>query len=294
MRFLLSSSPQNLQAACPDVTVEAEYGDVVVMGRLLTMAHHGPRAGQPAPCSYPNNCAPGAETVGLSHVDLDTVAGCLAALGRKPEAPSFWALAEFVDLNGAHKLAQAGASKDDLRRLHAYWAFSQKSRVFAPRDGSVADVTDAIRDHLEAVETLLGPETTYQAALLAAGDKFAADESALDLVSFRKVSPCGSVMLRVSGPFVNHLYAIPGDRGKTVKAIVTHNPSTEGLSGGAITLSLADPIPGVSCGEILKGLFGPEAGGHAGIGGSPRGKPLPLSEAERVFDEVVRQIGGAA
>lgn len=274
MKFIISSNVENLRAAKPDATVEAEYGDAVVEGRILTMAHHGPRAGQKAPCAYGNGCAAGVEAVGISHVDLDTIGGCAALLGVKFHAPSFWALAEFVDLNGPHKLASSGASAADLRRLNAYWAFSQANKVFAPRDGSVADVTPQVMKHVDAVQAILeGNEVMLQA-----GDRFAEGEDALGRESF--VSLADGILVRQSKRFVNHLYVAPD--GRVARAVVTHNPSETDLSGGAVTLSLADPIPGVNCGEILKAVFGAEAGGHAGIGGSPRGKPLPMTEALRV------------
>jgi hypothetical protein len=98
---------------------------------------------------------------------------------------------------------------------------------------------------------------------------------------------CG-VILRQSTRFANHLYTTPD--GQIAKAVVTWNPGTD-LSGGAITASLADPVPGVSCGEILKSLFGPEAGGHAGIGGSPRGKALPKEDAAKVAAALALALG---
>lgn len=273
-----------------DVTVEAEYGDHVAKGSVLTMAHHGPRAGQPAPCSYPNGCAGDPEDllIGISHVDLDTVGGVMAVLGRKPEAPGFWALAEFVDLNGPHKLGRSGASTADLRRLHAYWAFSRDARVFAPRDGTAGDVTAEVMHHVEAVEKILQDDQE----MLAAGDQFRAGEDALNRESFLSISPEG-VILRLSEHFVNHLYTTPA--GHVGQAVVAHKPTAEGdLSGGAITVSLADPHPTINVGNLLRELFGPEAGGHAGIGGSPRGQPMAFSEAVRVTAVLSERLAGSA
>lgn len=282
LKILIANNAVALQTAKPDVTVEAEYGDAVVTGSLLTMAHHGPRTGQPAPCSYSNGCAPGVQTIGVSHVDLDTIGGVLATLGRKPMGGSkFWQLAEFVDLNGAHKLGLSGAAPEDLRRLRAYWAFSQTVRVYAPRDGSVADVTTDVLKHLVAVEKILACDED----MLRAGDEFAKGEADLNLKTF--VSIERGVILRHSSKFANHLYTTP--TGEVARAVVTWNNGAD-LSGGAITMSLADPVPGVSCGEILKDLFGPEAGGHAGIGGAPRGKALPESEAVRAVEALAKRL----
>ena len=272
MRVLISSNPENLRAEKPCVTIEAEYGGVVVEGALLTLAHHGSRGHNPPPSTRPTGRVDGAETIGISHVDLDTLGGIMSVRGDKPEAPSFWELAGYVDLNGAHKLGASGASEADLRRLYAYWAASAEIRVYPPRDGSVADVT-ALVDELAAVVLVVLADDQ---AALEAGDAFKAAEDKLNADSFLALSKDGVVM-RSSAAFVNHLYVTPD--GQVARACVTHNPS-EDLPGGAITASLADPIPGVNVGELLGRVFGPEAGGHAGIGGSERGKVRPFNDAE--------------
>jgi hypothetical protein len=87
---------------------------------------------------------------------LDALGGCLALLGRKPEADAFWALAAHVDVRGPHRLGEAGASEGDLARLHAFWAWSAENRVFPPRDGTVADITEAVEAAGEALGRILG------------------------------------------------------------------------------------------------------------------------------------------
>jgi hypothetical protein len=281
VRFLICNNAPNLQAAAPDVTVEAEYGDLVATGALLTMAHHGPRAGGMAPCAYPNDCAPEARTVGLSHVDLDTVGGCMAVLGIKPKASGFWRVAEHVDLNGAHKVQLAEPAPLDLRRLNAYWVFAKSHPVYAPRDGSVLDVTDLVLKHVCMVESILTGGEDFD-ELLAAGDAHAEAEAALNRASFMSLH--GDVIVRRSSAFVNHLYATPD--GEPALAVVSWNPSQD-VPNGAITVSLADPVCGVDMAKIMRANFGPEAGGHAGIAGSPRGKPLPESDAWLVANAIV-------
>lgn len=267
-KFLISSNPTALATALEgraSATVEAEYGDACVSGSVLTMAHHGPRAGQKAPCAYENGCADGVEVVGVSHFDLDTIGGCAAIMGRKGEAPSFWALAEFVDVNGAHKLGQSGASDEDLRRLHAFWAWSEQTRVFAPRDGLVADVTDKVIAGIEALERILADDE----ATIKAGEEFKVKGAKLNADSF--VEAGGGVVARVAGQFVNHLYADP--EGKAHEAVVSFNTTT-----GAITVSFADAPKGKSAREIVQSLWGELAGGHAGIAGSPRDKRMGLND----------------
>ena len=274
MKIILSSSPTSLTAAlapfAATATVEAEFGDVVVEGSALTFAHHGPRAGQPCPCSYDNTVAVGLalEAVGVSHVDLDTLGGVLALQGRKPESPSFWQLAEFVDLSGAHRLAQSGASPEDVLRLHAWWAWSESNRLFAPRDGSCADAGDWIDRAAIAITRIIAGD----ADLLAAGEAHRAAGEALNASSF--VRTLGGVLLRSAEAFTNHLYTDPS--GEVALAVVAYNPKT-----GSVTVSFeAGAASPVSAREFVQRLWGELAGGHHGIAGSPRETPMTFADAE--------------
>ena len=275
IQFLMSSNPANLKAALEgkaSATVEAEYGDACVVGSVITMAHHGPRTGQPAPCSYPNTAGEGVEVAGLSHFDLDTLGGCMVLLGNKPEVSGFWELAEFVDLNGPHKLGQSGASEENLRRLYAFWAWSRNYRVLSPRDGSVLDVTDKVAEGAKIVERILADD----AELLTAGDAYAKAEGELNKSSF--IEAKDGVVVRTSSQFVNHLYADPD--GKAHEAVVGFNTTT-----GAITVSFADaPTKGKTARDIVQSLWGELAGGHAGIAGSPRDKRLGLGDIVRTTE----------
>jgi len=247
-------------------TVEAEYGETVVEGSVLTLAHHGPRSGNPAPCLASNGVAgEGIEALGLSHLDLDSLGGCAAIIGRKPEASTFWQLAAFVDVNGPHKLGSAGAEPADVARLYAFWAWSQKNRYLPPRDGSVDDVTEQVMSALAVIERICADDPD----LLRSGEEFRLAEDALNKRSFCEYEL--GVIVRVADTFVSHLYVAP--EGNPAKAVVAFNTVT-----GAVTLSLADPIEGVSACAIMQAIFGPTAGGHAGIAGSPRGARYRLAD----------------
>lgn len=276
MRFFIANNAAALAATLSaferTATVEAEYGDVVVEGSHVTLAHHGSRAGNPAPCLADNWAqADGllreaVDAVGLSHLDLDALGGCLALMGEKPDYPSFWALAAHVDVRGPHRVAEAGASEEDLARLHAFWAWSAEHRVMPPRDGSAADVTAAVEDAHWALLRILDGETEY----LAAGASFKEASEALNAASFVEAS--GSVLLRQHGGFVNHMYTAPD--GAVAKAVVGFNTVT-----GAVTVSFADAPPAGGAVGIVQRLWGPLAGGHAGIAGSPREQALTIEDA---------------
>jgi hypothetical protein len=278
MKFIVSNNAAALTSALAafgrTATVEAEFGDLCVPGSVVTLAHHGSRAANPAPCAAPNGIGDGVEAVGLSHLDLDALGGCLALLGRKPEVGSFWELAEFVDVRGPHRLGEAGASEADLARLHAFWAWSADHRVFPPRDGSASDVTADVEAAEVALNAILGGD----ADLLAAGTAFKAAGEALNEASFIEI--VGGVLLRQHEGFVNHIYATPD--GVAGKAVVGFNPAT-----GAVTVSFADTPPAGGAVKIVQELWGPLAGGHAGIAGSPRGETLTLDDARRAVEAVL-------
>jgi hypothetical protein len=276
MKFVMSTDPERLleylKRSQHTATVEAEYGDVLVPGTVITMAHHGIHAGQPAPCSYPNGCvAPDAvELVGLSHFDLDTIGGCMALLGTKTDTPGFWELAEFVDLNGPHKLQQSGASAENVRRLYAFWAWHQESNVRAPQDGSVIDVTHMIESASLVIECICADNADY----LADGDDLRVAGEVLNAGTF--IEMCDGVVLRVGSVFMNHLYSTPN--GLLAEAVVAFNTVT-----GGITVSFADTVKGRSARVLLQSLFGVHAGGHDGIAGSPRGVRMSLADLQHTY-----------
>lgn len=271
VRFLLSSNPANLTTAlaayAKTATVEAEYGEVVVEGSVKTLAHHGPRQGNLCPCLYTNS-SDEIEAVGLSHIDLDTLGGCAAIIGCKPDADGFWKLAAFVDVTGPHKLAQSGATPEDIRKLYAFWAWSQKNRAFAERDGSVSDVTAKVIEGIDALTRVLADDEQ----LLAEGDQLKADEAALSTRSY--VGRRGDVVIRKADVFVNNLYVCPD--GYVGKMVVALNTKTNG-----VTVSLSDPTPGISCRKIVQSVWGDQAGGHDGIAGSPRNQRMTEVDLER-------------
>lgn len=276
-RILMANNAAALEAALDEftstVTVEAEYGESVVEGSILTLAHHGPRAGNPAPCLANNGVAGEVEVevIGLSHLDLDALGGVMAVLGRKPEADSFWALAAHVDIHGPHKIQEAEASDQNVTRLYAFWAWSQQHRLLSPKDGSVADVTSEVAEAMKIVGRILADDEE----LLAAGEQFRLTEESLNKRSFIQTE--AGVTVRVADAFVNHLYSVPTS--EVTKAVVAFNTIT-----GGITISLADPIPGVSARKIVQDLWGPDAGGHDGIAGSPRGQRMTLADIAKAFE----------
>jgi len=291
MRFFLANNAEALRGLDLDATVEAEFGDDCVEGRLATLAHHGPRSDNPAPCVWEGEIPDGIERVGISHVDLDTIGGARRLLGSSPSPNStdelFWHVAARVDVEGPHRLeeilrwahsrVQFDCARDDAvhrirNALFAYWAFSKENRVFPPRDGSVMDVTEEVMAHIKAVQAILDGDK----GLLDAGKELRFREASLNADSLVRVVSTHSglrIAVREAEEFVNHLY-------RTVDGVVCDGVVALNTKFKSITLSWSEGQED-AC-KIMQAIFGPKAGGHAGIAGDPRDK-----EARREDLEVV-------
>lgn len=254
----------------PIATVEAEYGGKVVEGSVVTLAHHveGYRE-NPAPCNTKVEPLKGQGTILVSHIDLDTLGGIAALVGRKPENAAFWEAAEFIDLHGPHRIMEVA---EELRPLfRAYWAYSAQNRL--PRFSEATDVTEIVQDHLDVIiRILLGDEE-----LISAGEKWAADLEAQQEACLLEEDGRVRVFVTQNVPTAAAYYSPSQER--VIPATVTYN-----LRFGAITIACEGGQ--FNAREIVQSLWGPEAGGHAGIAGSPRGKKMTAADLAAAVDAV--------
>ena len=263
------------------ITIEAEYGSVVIEGSIYTAAHHQKGMEHlPAPCNDQNIPRLKEGIVLVSHVDLDTFGGCLRTLDAfyglfDGSYKGFWNLAHFVDINGPHKLAEARASSRDLLRLYAFWAWSKAHVPRFSRDEQT-DITDIVYSAGRMIQEILEGNEVW----IRAGKEMMREEMRLNETTFQETR--GNLIVRQTNDntgFCNHLYT--DENGKPFKAVAAYN-----IDHGSITISLADPIEGVSCREVMQDLFGPEAGGHDGIAGSPREKKMSWMQ----FNQTVSKL----
>ena len=285
-----SADPYVLDAALsrhhgPTATVEAEYGDAVVSGSWATLAHHGSRSHNLCPCLEENRQPPPDLLIGVSHFDLDTLGGTMALLGIKPSAPDFWRVAARIDTEGPHKLPLMGATRDTVDCLHAFWAWSEDNRVSLPRasaqgPATLVNLTDLFLKASSFITELLAG---HRADAVSAGRAWAARNEALERETLVSEYGNGAVLLRSSDKFVNHLY------GPTAAAVVGYNTKV-----GSITVSFSDEDSrrGLSACDILQEVYGPLAGGHAGIAGTPRGETYTLDDAADLARVVADKLHG--
>jgi hypothetical protein len=278
----------------PSLTIEAEYGSWVCQGSVYTAAHHQPLGSEfsgrhiggarPAPCNDPNIPVMGNNDVVLiSHIDADTLGGLMRATGKYEtlfdyKLDGFWDYVEFVDTHGWHK---ADPQSSHFAPLSAIGAYLQKNRPNTPRDSN-SDVTDFVVEAMGFVSRLL--EGGLQE--LQVGVEFIKTQDDLNLSSWVTTTPF-NVVVRRSNSFTNHLYRDPN--GMVGLGIVAYNDSL-----GSITISLADPIKGVSCREVVQSLWGTLAGGHDGIAGSPRGQIMSEADfknAVKAFSQALAYLG---
>jgi hypothetical protein len=285
-----SSDPYVLDAALsnhhgPTATVEAEYGDAVVSGSWATLAHHGSRSHNLCPCLEENRQPPPDLLIGVSHFDLDTLGGILALCGMKPHAPDFWRVAARIDTEGPHRLPLMGATSTTKDQINAFWAWSEKNRNSLPRGTAEApaplvNMTELVARAYDALVAILDGS----GELIEAGRVWAEANASLDADSLVKTYAGGKVLLRSSDRFVNHLYGP-----QVADAVVAFN-----TKAGSITLSFSDENArkGLSAATLLQEVFGPLAGGHAGIAGSPRGETKSLEEAAQIAAMVADRLAG--
>lgn len=263
------------------MSVEAEYGSTVVEGSLFTAAHHQKEGryagdhviagGQPCPCNNVNIPLIQEGNILISHIDLDSIGGVLRSMvefqdlfDQKHEG--FWHLAAAADVRGAHKVAHWYDGVAHLK-LNAWWSAAKRMRRLPYN--AVSDVTGEVTAAGVALRAILEEDPEW----MAAGMKFIQDESDLHGRTFSHWE--GDMIVRIAespSDFCNHLYRDDGV--KMAKGIICLNRGT-----GAITLSFAD-AGGPSAREIVQRLWGPEAGGHDGIAGSPRGRKMTEEDLE--------------
>lgn len=258
----------------PVATVEAEYGEKVIKGTEVTLAHHTKEyENNPAPCNTPNvPIVSDNATIIVSHLDLDTLGGIAALIGRKKEDAAFWQAAEFIDLNGPHNSFQV--EEETRKKYIAYQAYQASHRN--PRFTEVTDVTNIVLEHLDIIDKVID------------GDKLLIQEGIKwDAETKKKIEDClifENSNVRVfnspEGVFCSASY-YSEKQGKVIQSTVTRNGKFK-----SVTVAMADGGKKVSAKELVQELWGNEAGGHQGIAGSPRGREMTEKDMKQLANLV--------
>lgn len=262
--------PYYTEAGLPEKfnSVEAEYGDKIIEAvGGVTLAHHGIRSDNPAPCIAevkPNNLP----TV-ISHVDLDTIGGILAIWDEKPQDDAFWEAAAYIDLNGRHRINNIGERETSM--LQAYWAWIQDNP--SPRHSEPTDVTETITKSAEVIKSIVAQDKI----MLERGQEWAKQNHELTEKFLVKEDENMRVFIS-DGVFCSSNYWSPSMQQYSKSTIVLDQKN------GSITFGLEDNGKTISARETVQAFWGPEAGGHPGIAGSPRGMKLTEEDLEQFTD----------
>ena len=198
--------------------------------------------------------------------------GIAALLGRKKEDPEFWKAAEHLDLSGFHHLHEVPEQAREQYLAFESWAESHKGRY-----KEITDVTETVLEHLDVLDRAIDREP----ALIQEGIRW--NEEMKEKIERCLVYEDQYIRLFNSpeGTFCNASYYSPNLE-RIIPAIVSFNGVRE-----AVTLSFEDKSSELHANEIVRELWGPEAGGHAGIAGSPRGSQMTFEDA-KALAKIVR------
>ena len=280
----LSKEELEAQGITPTATVEAEYGNSVIEGEKVTLAHHVKQyENNPAPCNTPNvPVLEDGSTIVISHIDLDTLGGIAALLGRKKEDPEFWQAAEFLDLNGVHHLHEVPEDVQDKYLAYSAWGENHRGA----RITEITDVTESVNERLDLIDRVVDRDPE----LIAQGRDW--NERVQKAIEECLVYENDNVRVfnSKSGVFCNAAYFSP-NKEKIIPATVSLNGKFK-----SVTMALADggkefqDLGMETSRELVQQLWGMEAGGHPGIAGSPRGREMTEEDLFELANLVDAQI----
>lgn len=266
----LELAKEVIEKEAPVATVEAEYGYDCIEGSLYTLAHHGSRSHNPAPCN--TEITPLSEgTILVSHIDLDTVGGVLALMNKKPENKEFWEAAEYIDVNGPHHIYELDIQiQNQMNAISAWQALKHHDKTI-----DVKDVTEEINEYLEILVPVLDEKHPEHKHWIEQGKIWS--KNIQKEIESKLIAETENVrVFKTDGIFCNASYYSP-----KLQRIC---PSTIAINTkfDSITIAFEDGGKKFSAREIAQSLWGPEAGGHNGIAGSPRG--WKLTETELMYE----------
>lgn len=278
-RVVLAPSYDIAKNIKAEATVEAEYGDECLEGTMVTLAHHGPRSNNPAPCNTPDVPElPPFATVVVSHIDLDTLGGIYALQGRKPEDYRFWEAAEMIDVKGAHHIHEL--DKDIQDKLNAYYAYNDGQP--RQRYTEAIDVTKQIDDTYNVVNAIVDINDPEHDKLITAGKEWAQtrEKEVEDQLVYENKDVR---VFDTNGIFCAASYFSP-NQNTICPATVTYNEKFK-----SITLAFEDGGKQLNAKEIVQELWGPEAGGREGIAGSPRNVEMTKNDLAKLVNELTER-----
>ncbi|MDR2354930.1 MAG: hypothetical protein LBE16_01915 [Clostridiales Family XIII bacterium] len=275
IRVLLALSYDDAAALHPTASVEAEYGDHTAAGSLVTLAHHGQNSENPAPCVAEVCPLPDGASILVSHIDLDTVGGCLALMGCKPAHDAFREAAAYIDVAGAHCVHALDAWQRDA--LNAVWAW----KASLPRENfsELTDVTDRILEWRPVLAEIIGGDL----ARIETGKRWAAEIAA-------KVERCVVLDTPQVRGFITDAVFCASSYYSPAGGYIAKATATLDKGKRSVVIAFADGGAERSALALAQKLWGRQAGGRPGIAGSPRAWDISESALQIQFDRACRAL----
>ena len=281
VEIILAPTLEEAKKVQSDITIEAEYGDETIIGTLYTSAHHVVNSDNPAPCV--DEKIPYIEfgTILVSHIDLDMLLGCGRALGLitdQIKMELFCEVAANIDVDGPHHIHEYGENMKKL--FDAYWAWNE-SRGRQERIEQTTDVTQKVLESIEIIFKIIDGNEE----LIEQGEKWVSNVQ--EEVEARLINETENYrVFSTDRVFCGSSYWSPREN-KIISAIVSYNEKFK-----AITLSFEDGGEKYNAVDIMQKIFGSEAGGRAGIAGTPRGKEYQFEDTQKVIKELEEVTNG--
>ncbi|MGN0240969.1 MAG: hypothetical protein ACI4CS_04705 [Candidatus Weimeria sp.] len=211
------------------------------------------------------------------------IGGVLALEGKQPADKEFWKAAEFIDKNGPQHLEEVPEEQKD--KLNAYNYMNKKMEKEEGRVdlSKIEDITELVHERGKALSLILGKDSPEKTAVIEEGRKWAKDIS----TAIESCLVSENEHMRVfstNGPSCSAAYYSPNQK-KVIPAIVSFNQRFNSIS-----ISFPDDSLGLSAEKIAQEMWGPGAGGHPLIAGSPRGRVMTAEEFKEVQEKVEKLV----
>jgi hypothetical protein len=288
---LLSKDPYtlkiNLSKYQRTATVEAEYGDIVIEGTVITLAHHVRKyKHNPPPCTYKLEKPVNLDAIGISHIDADTVGGVITLIndGDNILPQYMWDVIGYIDINGYHRAYNHPRFNECKIYIHALFKYLEEvNSLYSINTISSIECIDVSNIMRNAIDVLKSIKNNNKVMMLK-GYLYEKQMKSLEKKSFVDMAITKRyrrVILRSSNKFVNHLY-----RHSDIIADILVGYNVESKS---ITLSFEKDI-GISARDYMRRLYGNKAGGHKTIAGTPRDESYDIKDAEELFKKIYNDM----
>jgi len=287
------------------VAVEAEWGDKALEYPYVdvTLNHHGPRVSNPCPSEIGivapqvvELCRKHKDKIYIvSHIDADTIFGIMwceglfdAERGYAPDLVQIAKMVAFTDKNGRHIAIEKFKPLKDTDAFKKWLSlgllFSRNAISFK------GDITEHVAKIIYAASQIIFSKDIEESQIYKEALEWEAGKTktAKEAITYKDDIILGFA----SKKFMCDNYALFAEEDGIVrKLIVQYDLHNKAIYLAAYDAKTAQELFGdKGVVKPLQEFFGHEAGGHVGIGGSPRNKPMKWQDYKRFLKFIRNKI----